>query len=417
MDTAARVTAMSAIESVDRKTNLFFLRHIVPNLDPENIHWHFSLSGGKDSFVMAHAVRNWYLRERAQFHASGFTIDQWGGAATRSIAAQFDWIDVSVTDAKALTLERTDYRPGQQAPCRSCSDVRHDVTDAVMSRSRDGRRKVVDVVARGLHLSDTAISLLWRHAAGRNSFDDLWASGKGRPVVELSEGKFLAKPLAYVREFESSQYAAEMGFAHACCGCPACRFPSRRDIVEESLRDFFSGPTWEFDVPGVSKLMSHLGAKGVSDLSTGGREPKHKHLPSAFADFMVDRFYSNWRHSKRRCSSEFDESQDLDHIGTRRLMIDTPLIQSSQIPMPSLLSGREVSALERKMISTLGPFWGQLGLAAELRMKVAKVEHEVFGFTKDDKWTHVNHWLTEFYGTRASYVEMPLRFARSVHPA
>src|SRR5260370_21592391 len=63
MATPATGTNISAIESVYRKIDLFFQLHILPVLDPTKIHWHFSLSGGKDSFVMANAVKNWYVRQ------------------------------------------------------------------------------------------------------------------------------------------------------------------------------------------------------------------------------------------------------------------------------------------------------------------------------------------------------------------
>jgi tRNA(Ile)-lysidine synthase TilS/MesJ len=414
MEMPSNPSTVSALQSVDRKVDLFFRLHILPILDPVKIHWHFSLSGGKDSFVMAKSVRNWYLRQGLRLTASGFAIDQWGGAATRSIAGQCDWMRVTVVDAKSLTIGRTAYQPGQQAPCRSCSDVRRDVTDELIRFNPITDVKSVNIVARGLHLSDTAISLLWRHAVGRNPFDDMARSGKGRPLVNLSQNTFLAKPLSYVREFESSLYATHEGYIQACCGCPACQFPSRRDIVEESIRELFEGPIWELDVPGVSMLVSHFGVSDIAELSTPGCVQKHYHLPSAFADFMMDRFRSLISKARPEALRELDGERDLDGIGQRRLTTNEPLLEAQFVPMPAIFSGREMSHVERKMVSTLGPFWGQLGLTRDLNARVARLENELFHFARDEKWTHVNPWLTEFYGSGRRKMERTITLVRRV---
>ena len=84
---------------------------------------------------MAHALRDWYERAGVRFTARGFVIDQWGGAAARQATRSIDWLRVDLIDARATTLTQTKYEKGQQAPCRSCSDVRHDVTDALLDNA------------------------------------------------------------------------------------------------------------------------------------------------------------------------------------------------------------------------------------------------------------------------------------------
>jgi tRNA(Ile)-lysidine synthase TilS/MesJ len=273
---------INPIDAVDVKVDVYLRRHVIPVLAPENIHWWFSLSGGKDSFSMAHSVRRWYQRAGLKFSASTFVIDQWGGAAARSIGRQSDWQTPTVIDGRAVTLSTTGYQAGQQAPCRSCSDVRHDLTDLLLQQNPP-QAAHVPVVARGLHLSDTAVSLLWRHALGRDPSAEMIRLGKAQPLARLPRGAFLAKPLSYVREFESAAYANHFGFEAACCGCPACRFPSRRDIVEETLRDFFAGPLWEFEIPGMGEFLQHFGTTDVKSKSAAGVFPKHRHLPDGFA--------------------------------------------------------------------------------------------------------------------------------------
>lgn len=117
--------------ALEAKVDLFFRLHILPDFPPERIHWGMSLSGGKDSFAMSEAVREWYLRRKIPFSATCFRIDQWGAPAAQDMRHRIGARDLTVLDGKRLTFEKTGYRPGQQAPCRSCSDARHEITDAM----------------------------------------------------------------------------------------------------------------------------------------------------------------------------------------------------------------------------------------------------------------------------------------------
>jgi tRNA(Ile)-lysidine synthase TilS/MesJ len=111
---------------------------VLPTFDPTRIFWWLSLSGGKDSYVMAHALRDWHDQAGIPFRARRFLVDQWGGAAANRAARFIDWLPVEIIDARSDTITRTGYQRGQQAPCRACSDVRHDVTDALLDRLPQG---------------------------------------------------------------------------------------------------------------------------------------------------------------------------------------------------------------------------------------------------------------------------------------
>ena len=111
---------------------------VLQNFDPAQICWWLSLSGGKDSFVMAHILRDWYDDFGVPFRAYGFLIDQWGVPVATQAAQMIDWLPVEVIDARSDTYSRTKYESGQQAPCRKCSDVRHDMTDALLDRAPSG---------------------------------------------------------------------------------------------------------------------------------------------------------------------------------------------------------------------------------------------------------------------------------------
>jgi len=193
----------SAIDAFHRKLDMFFHLHVERAFDPERLHWWISLSGGKDSYAMAEGIRRWYQARGLRLTATGFTIDQWGGAAPLSIGAQLPWLSVEVLDARELTKSVTGYAPGEQAPCRRCADTRRQVTDSLLLR-RPVAQGFVPFLARGLHLSDTAVSLAWRFALGRDAASDLLGAGKARPIAQMAGDVHLVKPLAYAREFETA---------------------------------------------------------------------------------------------------------------------------------------------------------------------------------------------------------------------
>ena len=164
-------------------------------------------------------------------------------------------------------------------------------------------------------MSDTAVSAAWRFAMGRNPAHELLSSGKAAPVSELPNGSLLVKPLFYVREFESQAFARETGFVAACCGCPACRYPSRRDVTEETFLLAFRRPLWEFDVPGVCELIKARGGEvlgPVLEMSAPGLETKKNHLPPDFFRFAVEWYL-------RRLDKSGHEDYGAREIHTRRL--------------------------------------------------------------------------------------------------
>jgi tRNA(Ile)-lysidine synthase TilS/MesJ len=396
--------------AVDRKIDLFFKRHVVPFFDPDQIRWWFSLSGGKDSYSMAHAVGRWYERNAAELHASSFLIDQWGGPAasgTKSNLAR----RLHIVDGRALTQERTKYKPGEQAPCRSCADVRRDLTDELVEHALPRDNRGLNFIARGLHLTDIAVSLIWRHAWGRDAAKELIEGSKASPVTQIKERTFLVKPLTYVREFESAAYADGCGYTPQCCGCPACKFPSRRDIVEETLCDLYEGTLWEFDVPGMRAFLNHWG--GIDDAklrSVPGRHAKHRHLPPRFSAFVVEKFREEMKGITVDWSALCDPAVDLDKLAAARMLDDAPIRPAKRLPMPGLLKNRDLTNVEQSLIATLGPFWGAFGLGSTISREAITLQTQYFGWFPDERWTQVNRLLHEFYRNRPhSKPELVLR--------
>jgi tRNA(Ile)-lysidine synthase TilS/MesJ len=382
--------------------------HILPQFMPGQIRWWLSLSGGKDSFAMAEGLRNWHLERGLEFNAVPFTIDQWHGEAPAAIRQQIAWREVQAIEAYEVTMQSTGYKVGEQAPCRSCSDVRRNLTDDLIRRALADRRqdsKCVDIVARGLHLTDTTISALWGYTMGKSPAQEMRDAGKGRPISHLYGSVYLAKPLYYVREFESQQYAQSAGYRPSCCGCPACNFPSRRDIVEESIAGFLRSPRWEFDVAGVEELLALSEpidtVAEVKDRSDSGVETKHAHLPLAFAKATVKKYMETWNSVRPYLSPVFDSAQDLDQVGVKRLRNRVRRARFQKLPIPSILSStttERYSGFHLMTIATLGPFWGAIGLEADLAEKAWEIQSQYFGLHVDERWSQVGELLREYYG-------------------
>ena len=395
--TCLPIPSSHAITAFEDKIDMFFRAHVLPEFDPERIEWWFSLSGGKDSFAMAEGILAWYSERGLSLSARGFTIDQWAGSAPQAIASQLPWLNVELLDGVTATRDQTAYVHGEQAPCRICADVRRSLGDNLLA-TRPPRAGSVAFLARGLHLTDTAVSLAWRFALGRDPYAEIVALGKCRPRVVLGPNLYLVKPLSYAREFESEHYAASRGYRTSCCGCPACKFPSRRDIVEESILRFYEGPLWEFKVPGLLSLLAHFGVQAVAEASAPGLHFKHPHLPAGFGQYVV-KYFRDMLYRKRAMWEEMcDATLDLDRIGSDRLRARAPLVDTPRVPLPAILSGRSLDANEESMIATMGPFWGAIGLNEVAACRSWELQRALVGFSCDERWGQVTRLLNLYYG-------------------
>jgi hypothetical protein len=237
--------------------------------------------------------------------------------------------------------------------------------------------------------------------------EDLSRSGKAKPIAPLSANVYLAKPLYYIREYESQQFAHATGYRPACCGCPACKYPSRRDIVEESLACALRGPLWEFDAPGIRSFLRRTAGSEVIDeverKSAPGTETKHAHLPFEFFEYAASVFRTHAQtHRALLGYSSLSGGESLDYIGVRRLKHQTERCSPMRIPAPALFSDCPLSELQLRMIATLGPYWGAIGLAPRLASEAWQIQKQFFGFEVDSKWSQVAALLRSFYsgGTR-----------------
>jgi tRNA(Ile)-lysidine synthase TilS/MesJ len=383
-----------------KKINLYMENFVIPYYDMNNIYWWFSLSGGKDSYSMCLGVYLWYCQKRFKFQGSAFTIKQWDNKVYESLKKQIDWIDIICIDALQETKNEINYQYGEQAPCNPCSSIRKSMGDTVLATMMDKNK--INLIARGAHLSDTAISYLWRWAYYDNIQPSFFSS-KYQPLVQINDHIYLAKPLFYVREFETQDFSQKHNYTHACCMCPSCVFPSRRNIVEESLLYLYKNDNnnlWEFSVPGIADYLNltKINIQDLTNISIKGFVNKINHIPDSFYSFVIDYFQ---REMKLIDIKEFNHNECLDDIGKNSLLSGEKVEFKEKLPTPKFFElESHLTEYEYRMIATLGPLWGFVGLLGNQKKSTIELQTKFFDFTPDIAWSQVNSMLNLFYKRR-----------------
>lgn len=300
------------------KIDLYITSYIKANFNLNKIHWVFSISGGKDSFTMAKAIKNWYEINGYNFKSTGLFINQWDSIVKDNIKQKFDWLDeIHIIDAYHKTSTLKDSIT-LQAPCRQCSDIRHQLSDEFLKKYNN--EGMVNFLCRGLHLSDMAVSLLWRFVWGFDPYEHLAINQKGKPISYLFDNNYLLKPLCFVREYESQLFAQKNKYTPSHCKCPALKYPSRRDIIEESALTFYNSPLWEFEIWGMDTYIKETlqsDSKEIENLSVEGKETKKNILPEKFFDYTLSQFKLQERSIQIHSYYSFDYT--LDEIGINYL--------------------------------------------------------------------------------------------------
>ena len=369
--------------------------YIIPSFDPDKVYWWVSVSGGKDSFTMAYALYLWYTENGRSFQGEGIYIQQWDEVGiSEHLRRNISWMPITVIHGEEETLKHTKYTLGSQAPCSKCSQVRKTVGDKFIGQHF--KKGYYNILARGLHFTDMAVSYLWRDFWGIDTEQFANALEKGTPLVKLEslENYYLAKPLCYVREFECEHFAKLINYVPICCGCPACRFPSRRDIVEDSLGMLFTSELWEFDIHGIPTYLKNIKAPdSIHEISLPGKEMKCSRLSPEFSDFAIH----YWKSREKRFDNVFDKSEFLDSIGCKYLLTHERCYNNHCF-LPKFYTSTELTNAEKMLIATVGPFWGAIGFFDKrFRNSILSLQSEIFGINIDEYWSQVNPILQEYY--------------------
>lgn len=381
---------------VHQKIDIFMQKYVIGKFDLNSINWVFSISGGKDSFTMAKAIQQWYENSKFSFHSTGMFIDQWNDDVKDYIISKFNWLDnIVIFDAKNITQQLLSTSETKQAPCRGCSNIRHDITDKYISENLNNG--MYNFVCRGLHLTDMSVSMLWRYTLGYKPYESL--NGKGLPIVQLCGNGYLVKPLSYVREYESQIFCQNMGYIPVHCNCQALKFPSRRDIIEESVLINYKSDLWEFDIPEMDKFINNTLKFSLSELkacSFPGRQIKENIIEKEFYNYTLN-YLKNLSKNIDLSKNIFNFEIILDEIGIQYLNGSKKGSMEGKIPLPKLFSGDTISEFETRMICTMGPFWGAIGLHKEFKDRLFNIQNELFDINFQNDWSQTIKLLEKYF--------------------
>ncbi len=205
-----------------------------------------AFSGGKDSFTLLEAMIMLSKRAPIHFTVCAFTIEQ--GKFLRPIEPIGEWL-------RERGIDWTYYR---DAPSYDLIEEQPDHGCDMCSRYR--RRAVYEVVS-GLganviafgHTADDFCESFLRNAMFTGKMSAL------PPVTHSKDGEFrLIRPLVFVKEEITTQYAAQSGAPIVPCGCS-----QKTGTVRRSLRDIMA--ELEREHPRLRENL--LGAMGNLQLS------------------------------------------------------------------------------------------------------------------------------------------------------
>ena len=390
------------LESVVWKIEYYMQNYIMPYFSPEKIHWYFSVSGGKDSFVLADLIYQWYRKHNKHMTATGLHIIQWDDSKIE-IEKRFNWLDdLLFLDARAETCQMVKSSKFKQIACGNCSKIRKACSDAYFSKTDANKYNMVNILCRGLHLTDMANSLLWRLLWEQNPIRSIISKNKGKPIVKLFDNLYLAKPLCFFREFESQSYAHFFQYKPFQCNCPALTYPGRRDIIEESVTLFYSNLLWEFNIQGMDLFFSNVlkcDKKLIMERSLPGKERKNPTLPEEYFQFALEYFSDITDYNKDKIISFIKDSDDFMEDYMPAFLLDGKIEQMKKLnPNFKLLMARgNITQLDKRMIATLGPLWGCLALNKASRERALKLQKEIYNFHLTSTWTQVSELLDLYY--------------------
>lgn len=376
-----------------KKIDLYMQKHILPMFHPERIHWVFSLSGGKDSFIMCNGIKQWYERNGYSLSASGLHIWQWGhNNIQKELQNKLPWLnEIHVLDGRMCTEDMLKNKVDQQAPCRSCSDIRRCLSDDFLKKLDPG---CPIILCRGLHFTDMAISILWRLAwyGPKAELED-----KGKPLVHLFSQVYLSKPLCYFREYECQTIAEKYQYISIACDCPNNKYPGRRDIIEESLRHYYTSSLWEFDIPGTEiYLQKTLAINDVSvlkEISLPGHEKKRNLIPEEFYDFVC-KYYKESLDRKLSESRRGCIENGIDELLSKGMYATDC---DERMGCKLLLGYDELTDFDKRMIATMGPFWGAIAVPKQLQRSYYQIQRDICGLELDIRWKQVYYLLKKYY--------------------
>jgi tRNA 2-thiocytidine biosynthesis protein TtcA len=186
-----------------------------------------ALSGGKDSLTLLHLLLHLQVRSPVKFELAAATVDPC-----------IDGFDPGYLKDYVPALGIPYFYRQEKIIERAATTMRGDSFCAYCARMRRGilydvaRREGCNVLAMGQHLDDLAESFLMR-AFHNGKLETM----KAHYVIDAGDLRVI-RPLVYVRERQTRDFAERAGLPTTLDNCPACfRMPTERMRMKELLAE------------------------------------------------------------------------------------------------------------------------------------------------------------------------------------
>jgi tRNA 2-thiocytidine biosynthesis protein TtcA len=183
------------------------------------------LSGGKDSLSLLHILR--YLQQRApvKFDLAAMTVDPMAGDFDpSSMIPYLDALGVEYHYVRKPIMELAKQHMGRKSYCAFCSRLKRGL---MYQTARDHG---FNVIALGQHLDDLAESFLMSAFHGGRL-----QTMKAHYVNDDGDLRII-RPLVYVRERQTRDFAGKNGLPVIADSCPACfSMPTQRQHMKMLL--------------------------------------------------------------------------------------------------------------------------------------------------------------------------------------
>jgi tRNA 2-thiocytidine biosynthesis protein TtcA len=186
-----------------------------------------ALSGGKDSLSLLHILHYFQQRAPVRFELAAMTVDPLAGDFDPSpLIAYLARLGVTYHYLRKPIMQLAQERMGRQSYCAFCSRLKRGIM------YQTAREHGFNVIALAQHLDDLAESfLLSAFHGGRLQ------TMKAHYVNDDGDLRII-RPLVYVRERQTHDFASASGLPVIADSCPACfSMPTQRRHMKSLLAD------------------------------------------------------------------------------------------------------------------------------------------------------------------------------------